>query len=120
MHVNTRVLVEPRLYYRVFMGRIVVGNQMQSLVLGRLPINFLQELQPFHMGMALLTLSDDLTIQHVECGKQGRSAITFVVVGHRLCAALFEGESRLGPVQGLYLTFFIHAEHQGMFRGRHI
>mgnify|MGYP001626275351 CR=1 FL=1 len=57
--------------------------------------------------MALLTLSDDLTIQHVECGKQGRSAITFVVVGHRFCAALFEGKSRLGPVQGLYLTFFI-------------
>jgi hypothetical protein len=37
------------------------------------------------MGMSLLTLSDDLTIQHVECGKQGRSAITFVVVGHRFC-----------------------------------
>lgn len=44
---------------------------MQRLVLGRLPIDLTQELQPLDVGVALLALADDLTVEHVERSEQG-------------------------------------------------
>src|SRR5690606_20546275 len=51
-----RMLGQPLLHGGMFVRRIVVGNQMQRLVLGRLAINLAQELQPLGMRMALLAL----------------------------------------------------------------
>ncbi|MNR52940.1 hypothetical protein D3C85_1728680 [compost metagenome] len=48
---------------------VVVGDQMQCLVLGRLAVDLFQELQPLGVGMSLLTLADDLSIEHVERGE---------------------------------------------------
>ena len=69
MHVNTGVFGQPLLYDRVLVRSIVIGDQMQFLIFRRLPVNFFQELQPFSVGMALLALPDDLTIQYVECSE---------------------------------------------------
>ena len=48
---------------------VVVGDQMQRLALGRLAVDLAQELQPLGVRMALLSLADDLSIEHVERGE---------------------------------------------------
>ena len=60
---------------RMFVGVVVVGNQVQRLVLRCLPINLTQEPQPLGMRVPLLALPDDRAIQDVERGKQGGGAV---------------------------------------------
>ena len=56
MHVESWMLVQPRLHSRVLMGGVIVGNQVQRLALGGLAINLGQQLQPFDVRVALLAL----------------------------------------------------------------
>ena len=48
------------LHRRMLVRGVVVGDQMQRLVLGRLAVDLAQELQPLGVGVALLALADDL------------------------------------------------------------
>lgn len=56
MHVESWMLVQPRLHSRVLLGGVIVGNQVQRLALGDLAINLAQQLQPFDVRVALLAL----------------------------------------------------------------
>ena len=60
MHVEARVLLQPPLHDGMLVGGVVVGDQVQRLVLGRLAVDLAQELQPLDMGVTLLALTDDL------------------------------------------------------------
>jgi hypothetical protein len=59
MHVKSRVLGEPRLYLGVFMGCIVVSDQMQLFGLMRIAIDLAQEAQPLLVTMFGLALAND-------------------------------------------------------------
>ena len=54
VHVEARMFVKPRLHRAVLVRGVVVGDQVQCLVLGRLPINLAQELEPLDVRMPLL------------------------------------------------------------------
>ncbi len=95
---------------------VVVGDQMQRLVFGCLTIDLAQELQPLGVAMALLTLGDDLAVEHVERGKQRGRTIALVVMRHRGGAALLQWQPRLRAVQRLHLALFVAAQHQRMIR----
>jgi hypothetical protein len=56
VHVESWMLVQPRLHSGVLMGGVIVGNQVQRLALGGLAINLAQQLQPFDVRVALLAL----------------------------------------------------------------
>ena len=66
--------------------------------------------------MAPVTLSDDLTLQQLDGGKQRRRSVAFVVMSHRAAASLLQGQPGLGPVQSLNLALLVHAEHDGLLR----
>lgn len=51
MHVEPRVLIQPFPDRRVFVGGIVIADQVQLLVLRRLTINLAQELQPLYVAV---------------------------------------------------------------------
>ncbi len=57
VHVKARVLGQPVLHHRVLVRGVVVGDQVQRFVLGCLAVDLLEELQPLHMGVALLALA---------------------------------------------------------------
>jgi hypothetical protein len=82
VHVEARMLDQPSLYGRMLVRGVVVRDQMERLVLGRFAIDLAQELQPLDLGVALLALTDDLPVQHVERGKQRARAIALIVVRH--------------------------------------
>src|SRR5439155_24962028 len=70
VHIEARTLGEPRLHLRMFVGRVVVGDQVQFEALWRLPINLLEKAQPFDMRMALLGARDQLAFQIIERREQ--------------------------------------------------
>ncbi len=56
MHVESWMLVQPRLHSGVLVSGVIVGNQVQRLALGGLAINLAQQLQPYDVRVALLAL----------------------------------------------------------------
>ncbi len=109
VHVNARAFGKPPLYGRMLVGGIVVGDQMQFLGRGRLPLGLPQELQPLEVAMPLLTLGDDLTVEDVE--RREQRAVALVVMRHRRRTALLHWQPWLGAIQRLYLTLLVAAQH---------
>src|SRR6516165_1509893 len=68
------------------------------------------------MPVPLITLSHHLALRQFQCGKQGGGPVAFVVVSHRPAAPLLHRQARLGAIQGLDLTLFLDAQHDGWFR----
>ena len=62
------------------------------------------------MTVAALALGHDLTAGHIECGEQGRGAMTDVIVGHAFDIAQAHRQQRLGTLQCLHLGFLIDAQ----------
>lgn len=120
MHIESRVPGQPVLHRRVLMGGVVVGDQVQSLVLGRLAVDFARELQLLNVRVALLALTDDLAVQHVQRGEQRGRAVALIVVRHRLCSPLLQRQPRLRAVQRLHLALFVAAQHQGVLGRGHV
>ncbi len=87
---EARVFGKPGLHLRMFVGRVVVGDQMEGVVLGRFAIDLPQKTQPLLMTMALHALTDDGAIERIQRCEQGRHAIALVVVSHGLGATALE------------------------------
>jgi hypothetical protein len=63
MHVKARVTCQPGFDPGMFVGGVIVHDQMQ-LQLGRgLLVNLLEEAQPLAMGMAPIGAGNDLTLK---------------------------------------------------------
>src|SRR5215470_19486391 len=67
------------------------------------------------MAMPFLTESVDLAVGCIEGSKKSSCAVAFVVVRHGLAAPTLQWQSGLGTIQGLDLTFLVHAQHQSVF-----
>src|ERR1700757_5402077 len=97
MEGEPRVAIEPFAYLRVFMGRIVVEDDVDRFFDWGLSLDLVEKADDLLMPMLLHAASDDLAFEHVEGGKQGGGAVAFVVVCHSGGAPLLLGE---GPVGG--------------------
>ena len=64
----------------MFMCAVVVRNQMYIQLLGCLPVNLLEKVQPLHMGMFLLGSTDNLAIEIIQGGKQRDRTMADIVV----------------------------------------
>src|SRR5579864_7871176 len=117
MHMESRMLGKPRLYLGILMSCIVVSDQMQFLVLGRVAIDLAQEAQPLLVTMFCLALANDTPIERVHRGKQRRHTMALVIVRHRLTATTLERQAWLGPVKRLDLALLIATQDQGVLRG---
>ena len=101
MHVKAGMFIQPSLHDRMFVRRVVVGNQAQRLARRRFAINLLEERQPFRMTVSLLTLGNDFTIEHVEwifCFF-GRDLRTY---GEALLAFILSANSRNSSIDAVY------------------
>ena len=103
-------------YFRVLMGGVVIDDQVNIKFFGYGLIDALKELKKFLMTVPCLAPRQDSAGGDVECGEQGGGAMSNVVVGHTFYISKSDGQHRLGPVEGLYLTLFIDGEHDRMVR----
>ena len=56
MHMEAFVFFQPRFHFRVFVGGVVVDDQMQLKVLGCFSVDLLEEIQPLLMPVLVLML----------------------------------------------------------------
>ena len=104
----------------VFVGAVVVNDEMDIQFLVCLLIDLVEELEEFLMPVARQALGDNVAIQHVQRTEQRGGPVTLVIVRQGPCASRKHGEARLCPIQGLDLAFLVHAKHQRSVRGVHV
>src|SRR5436305_6239638 len=98
----------------MFVGGIVVRNQMNGFVLGSLPIDEFQEFDPLLVTMLWHAGPDHRSVQRIQGRKQGSRPVALVVMSHCAAAALLQRQSGLRPIKSLDLTLLIDREHQGV------
>ena len=101
----------------MFVGGVVVQNQVQVTVGWSSRIDQLQELQPFLVSVTALALANESPVGCVECGKESGGTMAHVIMGHGSRAAFLERKTRLRTVESLDLTLLIATEDQGMLGG---
>jgi hypothetical protein len=75
---------------------VIVDDQMH-FALGRgLAVDLVEEADELLMPVAAHALADDLAVEHVERGEQGRRAVPLMIMGHRAAAAALHRQPRLG------------------------
>lgn len=100
----------------VLVGRVVIEDPVHGRAGRDGFLDGVEEADELLMAMALHATADDLAIQHVEGGEQGRRAVALVVVRHGADPAFFQRQSRLRSVESLDLAFLVDRQHDGMGR----
>ena len=107
---------EPLTDPRVAVCPVVVEDQMQFLASWELTVQPLQKPEELLVSMSRVALPNDSSFHHIECSKQRRGAVAFVVVSERAASAPLQRQSGLSAIQRLNLALFIDAEHDGILR----
>src|ERR1700687_3103645 len=81
------------------MGRVVIGNAVDVETFASATVDGSEKLEKFLMAMLRHAAPDDLAVQYVKRGEQGRRAVAFVVMRHGSGPSLFLTEAtRLATV----------------------
>ena len=107
---------QPRHHLRVFVGGIVVEDEVNHLPDRHPGLDGIEEADELLMAVALHAAADHRAFQDIQCGEQGRRAVAFVIVGHRACAALLHRQAGLGAVERLDLAFLVDRQHHRVRR----
>ena len=99
MEGETPMAIEPFADLRVFVGRIVVEDDVDGFVGGNLSLDLVEEADELLMPMLLHAAPDDLAFEDVEGGEQRGDTVAFVIVGNGGGAPLLERQARLGAVE---------------------
>lgn len=102
------------------MRSVVVGDQVQCLVLGCFAVDLTQELQPLDVGVPLQAPTNDLSVQDVQRCKQRGRAMALVVVRHGLRTPFLHRQAWLRAIQSLHLALLVAAQHQRMLGQGHV
>src|SRR5258708_14230428 len=100
----------------MFVGRIVVEDDVDSLLHWNRFLDGVEEADELLMAMALHTPADHLTFEHVEGRKERGGTVTLVIMGHGSGAALLYRHAWLGTVQPLDLALLLDGQSHGMRR----
>ena len=117
VQLEPRMSLQPAFHTGVFVGAIVVHDQMHRKLGQRVGIDLLEEPNELLVPMTRHAVADDRAIEHAQGCEQRGGAVALVVVRHGAAAALLQGEAWLGAVEGLDLAFLIDTHDQGFVRG---
>src|SRR5439155_14105609 len=110
--VESRMPLQPALDGGMFVGGIVVHDQMELFVIGGSIVDQPQEVKPLRMAVTLLAQADYFAVQSIEGGEQRSRSVALVVVRHGPRSAALQRQAGLGTVQGLNLTLLVATQHQ--------
>jgi hypothetical protein len=106
--------LQPAPHPSVAVGAVVVEDQVQDLVAGKLVVESPQELQELLMTVAGVALANDPALHNMQRGEQRGDAVPLIVVGVGAAAAGLERQTGLCAVEGLDLALFIDAQRHGV------
>jgi hypothetical protein len=79
------VFYHPRGNTVMFVGAVIVDNHVEVDSAGGLPVELAaQKLEILLMAVARRALTDDRSIENIECGKQRGCAVALVIVSYNL------------------------------------
>ena len=107
MEGEARVAIKPRADFGMFVGGVIIEDNVHGLVAGHAGIDRVQKADELLMPVLLHVAPDHGAVENVERCKQRSGPVTLVIMGHRAEPALFEREPRLGPVERLYLALLV-------------
>src|SRR6266478_745719 len=81
MQLEARMACQPALDGRMFMGGVIVQNDVDVLAQRNLPVDSLEKFQPLVPGVGLGGVSDDFALQIIRRGKEGERTVAIVTVG---------------------------------------
>ena len=105
---------QPFMHVGVFVGGVVVEDQVDHLAGRNGPLDGVQEAEELLVPVARHALADHRAVEDVERGEQGGGAMALVVVGHGAEATGLHRQARLGAVERLDLRFYVHREDHRM------
>jgi len=82
LEVEPWMALQPRLVLSMYVGRVVVGDEMDIPIFWGLAIDLIKDADEFLVPVALYTLADDFACQYVQGRKQCGRSNALVVVGH--------------------------------------
>lgn len=115
--VEARSCSEPSSHLVVFVGRVVVDDQMHVELLGDSLVDATQELQELLMAMALFAVRHDAPRRNIQGREQRGRTVPNVVMRNAFDVTEAEGEQRLGSIECLDLAFLVDTQHHGVIRG---
>ena len=92
VEMKARMSRQPALHFGMFMGGIVIADQVQLPVGGDGLVDEAKKLEPLLMAMPLLAKAKDLAVGRIQRGKQCGRAVAFVVVRHGAPRPRFNGK----------------------------
>ena len=101
----------------VFVGCVVVHDQMQIEMRWRLDIDLVEETNELLVSMTCHAVADHFAIEQAQRSEQCGRAVALVVVRHGPAAPLLDRQSWLGTIQSLDLAFLIDAQDQSLSGG---
>src|SRR6266700_8291890 len=112
LEMKTRMPRQPALHFGMFMGGVVIADQVQLPGGGEGLVDAAEKLEPLLVPMALLAQAKDLAVGRIQRGKQCGRAVAFVVVRHGGAASALQRQAGLSTVQSLNLALLVGAQHQ--------
>src|SRR5215469_311705 len=111
MQLEARMTSQPALDDRMFMGGIIVQNDVDVLAHRNFAVDLLEKFQPLTVGVFLGGLSDDFALQIIQCGKEGHRTVAIVIMGLGADMPFAQRQTWLGALQRLNLAFLVATEH---------
>src|SRR5712664_2513926 len=105
---------EPRPHLGMFVGRVIVEDDMNDLSGRNLGFDGIKEADEFLMPVALHAAADHLAFEHVESGEECGGTMPFVIVGHGAGTAFLHGKAGLGTVERLDLALLVERQDDSM------
>ena len=81
MQLKARMTRQPALYDRMFMGGVIVQNDMDVLAQRNFAVDLLEKFQPLALAVFLGGVSDDFALQIIQGGKEGHRTVAIVIMG---------------------------------------
>src|SRR5208282_373836 len=100
----------------MFVGGVVVRDQMNLEIVREVVIEVVEKGQKLLVSMARRALRDDRSVEHMERGEQGGGAVSIVVVGDPFNVAQAERQHWLGSLERLDLALLVHPQYQRFVR----
>ena len=112
MHVKAGMSRQPFVDLRMFMGGVVIGDDVDVEIKRALPVDQFEKGEPLLMAMARRQTGDQLAFEIIEGGEQGQRAMPHVIMGLGANVANAQGQTWLRTLERLALRFLVAAQHQ--------
>lgn len=116
MNLESGPLGQPGAHFGMFVGGVIVHDQMHIQRGRNGRVDALKKAQKFLVAVPRLTVSEHSPCSNIEGRKQGGGSMADIVMRDAFHVTQAHGQHRLGAAQGLDLRLFIDGQHDGMIR----